>query len=162
MPIGAQSNAEAYRLKTQGTHSHLAAVLLTCCCWGGAPWFVAQRIAQATCKDNHQAGVPSHPDIVNLSRIGTEGEHSGNVRRDAFVSFKPRDGSVQLQYVLTPVLKTKATERLEPAWIWVPMILPNLLFDSLYHTYPKKFRSMLGDGLEKFWSQVAWGNMVQN
>ena len=162
MPYGAQSNAEAYRLKTTGTHSHLAAVLLHCCCWGVAPWSVAQRIAQAACADNHQAGVLTHPDVVNLSRIGTSGEYSGNVRRDAYQLFKPRVGAVELQYVLTPVMQTKATERLGPAWIWVPMILPNLLFDSLYHTYPKKSRSMLGDGLEKFWSQVAWGNMVQN
>ena len=163
MPIGAQSTSEAYhRLKLRGIECMLVSVLLQLTCWGLVPWSVAQRIAQAACEDNVRSNVTSHPDLLNMSRIGTEGAHSGNVRRDAMVQYKPRpELEGILQPVIVPCMKTKAIDRIEPAWVWLPIILPNLLFDTLYHSYPKKFKGCLGDGLEAFWSKVTCETRVQ-
>ena len=156
MPYGAQSTAEAYsRLKLKGTESSLVALLLSLSCWGLISWSIAQRISIAVVEDNNRADVFSHPDLVNLSRLGASGLHSGHVRRDAMVLYKPSPELVKLQPVLVPCLKTKAVDRTEPAWVWMPMILPNLLFDSLFHGYPKNFKTFLGDGLEKFWADVT-------
>ena len=152
----AQSTAEAYsRLKLKGTESNLVNLLMSLSCWGLISWAIAQRIAIAVCEDNSRADVSSHPDLVNLSRLGNQGQHTGHVRRDAMVLYKPSPELVKLQPVLAPCLKTKAVDRTEPAWVWMPMILPNLLFDSLFHGYPKQFKSFLGDGLENFWAKVT-------
>ena len=151
-----QSTADAYHQKLlSGTESKFVSVLMQLVCWGQVQWSVAQRLVAAQCEDNDAAGVRSHPDLQKLAGIGKSGAYSGNVRRDGLTQYKPSSWIQQiLQFISVPVMKTKSLDRMEADWIWLPIILPNLLFEALYKGYPQKFASFLGEGLEAFWAQV--------
>ena len=151
-----QSTGDAYHQKLlSGTESKLVSVIMQLTCWGSIQWSVAQKIAAAQCEDNDVAGVTSHPDLKKLAGIGKSGAFSGNVRRDGLVQYKPSSWIQRaLQFIYVPVMKTKALDRVEPDWLWLPIILPNVLFEALYKGHPQKFASFLGDGLETCWAHV--------
>ena len=155
LPFATLVMEQAY-LKRQfsGTKCHLASALIDCAVWGLMHWSIVQKLALAQCKDNEAMGVFTHPDLCDLARLGCSGAYSGNIRRDAMSKIKALPGVVEAQLISVPCFATKSLNRLEAMMVDVPIILPNLLLESLYQHFPNKFRAALGPGLRQFWDKV--------
>ena len=133
---------------------HMVDTLIDCAVWGLLHWSVCQRIAKSQCVDNEALGMQSHPALLEMAQLGCGGMYSGNVRRDAFVKFRPNAAVVKPQMIKLPCLATRALDRMLPMEINVPIILPNLLFESFHKHFPVKFQACLGGGLRSFWDSV--------
>ena len=88
-----------------------------------------------------------------LAKLGTHGRYSGNVRRDALKNFPPAIGNPETYDILVPIMKTKGDQSY-PTMSWIPIIMPNLLFEAIYKWFRPVFDRFLGAGLEQFWNQV--------
>ena len=131
----------------------LADLLVDMCSWGFIQWSFAQSVAERHCRDNISYGQWNHPSMRKLAKLGKHGQYSGNARRDALKNFPPAIGNPETYDILVPIMKTKGDQSY-PTMSWIPIIMPNLLFEAIYKWFRPVFDSFLGAGLEQFWNQV--------
>ena len=117
------------------------------CDWGIMHWSVAQSLTDALVADNADYNQWTHPDVRAIARLGNSGKNTGHVRRDAMLRFPVAEGTPQPLDVNIPVMRTKMAH-LHPSSDDVPIMMPNLLFESMYRYFRPYFNKLLGSGLE--------------
>ena len=135
-----------------GTDSHLASILQLLCVWGELSWSVGQQIARAAELDAEEFMFGLHPAVKSFARLGTSGIYVGNVRRDGMRTFKPIEGLSRPLMVRLPFQTTKTKTVVSEADF--PLILPSVLFEDLFRNFHRKFVSMFGQGVRKFWDSL--------
>ena len=126
-----------------------------CCAWGQLHWSVAQRLAQAIEEDANAVGNFVHPDVQRIASLGSYGRYSGNVRREALTRFKPLPNLAKPLLARVPIIRTKASNHFAPDFMDLPILLPCDIFESLSRYFPRKFQSLLGNGIQQFWGKVS-------
>ena len=110
-----------------------------------------QQIAMAASKDGL-----AHPDVIKLSKLGSEGRWANNVPRD-FLSKLPKG---TMHNAVSTIQVPMKNGGIGNAWSWQPLdiMYPHKVFSILYHSYHEHFESrMVGtfDTLRKFWEVLA-------
>ena len=110
-----------------------------------------QQIAMAASKDGLE-----HPDVIKLSKLGSEGRWANNVPRD-FLSKLPKG---TMHNAVSTIQVPMKNGGIGNAWSWQPLdiMYPHKVFSILYHSYHEHFESrMVGtfDTLRKFWEVLA-------
>ena len=138
----------------QGTTSHLGTLLQLLCVWGEVSWSVGQQIANAAKMDATEFALGIHPMVDMFAKLGTFGIYVGNVRRDAMRAFKPVVGLSPPLLVRLPFKHTKSVDSVLITEMDFPILMPSVLFEDLFQHFTRKFLSMLGAGVERFWNSL--------
>ena len=142
------------RNRLEGTNSHFALLLQNLCVWGEISWNAGQRLAYAAQLDADEFDFGIHPLVSAFAKLGTSGIYTGNVRRDAMKTFKISNGLSAALQVRLPYKLTKAVGKSRLQEAEFPIILPSVLFEDLFRNFQRKFVSMLGQGVRKFWESL--------
>ena len=134
-----------------GTESHLASILQSLCVWGQPSWSLGQKIARVDEMGAETFMFELHPTVKAFARLGATGIYVGNVRRDGMRTFKAIQGLSQPLMVRLPIKKTNKSVVSEADF---PIIPPSVLFEDLFRNFHRKFISMLGVGVRRFWDSL--------
>ena len=131
--------------------SQLAYLLQQQFAWGTMSATSLQAIALAAVEDGLD-----HPDVVELSRIGSSGMHKGNCRRDLLRSISSA-GTVKVPeptFFDIPVQPFKDRSGRVQSSIKHPILLPHELLHAMATTYPDHLASLEGVSTKEFWSKL--------
>ena len=92
--------------------------------------------------------------MSQFAKLGTSGIYVGNVRRDAMRTFKPAAGLSPPLSVRLPFKRPKALDSEIITEMDFPILMPSVLFEDLFQHFHRKFLSMLGAGVERFWNSL--------
>ena len=140
--------------KLSAHKSQFANLLLTWSLWGEISCSRCQQLAHAAEQDATAFGLPIHPDVGKLAKLGASGQYVGNVRRDALRCYKPNQGLSTPLWLKLPFWDTKAVDARLPTDMQFPLILPAVLFEDLYLNFRRKIQDMLGAGTRAFWDSM--------
>ena len=131
-----------------GVGCPLALALANDVWWGRLVPRKAQRYARLAL----ESGTPAHPDLVMLSKLGTDGRHAGNCKRDLISHMKPSLITKSLHPMRLPVKEGTEDIKYE-TYDFLP---PHALFSALYHEGEETFTDeILGgdrENVPKFWA----------
>jgi hypothetical protein len=96
-----------------------------------------------------------HPEVNDLFKLGTSGEHIGNCRRDLFGKYKNyKDLPKPTRVKNVPYIETKdGVDVLK--YTEYPIIFPHQTMDCLHDNFKEIFDNMMGMGPEQFWAEVT-------
>ena len=127
--------------------SSLARILRQQFAWGTMPASTVQAIAQAARDDGLE-----HPEINDLSDIGTAGIWANNCRRD-LLRLLQRDKQIQVpkpKYFNVPFKDRKGTIKT----MQHPILLPHELLHAIATKYPEHFASLQRVSCRDFWRKL--------
>ena len=137
------------------TKSHTATLLVSLFGWGVISAALGQRIAEAVVFDIEASGGEAPGNLHKLASLGASGMCSRNCRRDLWRWLRPELASLPEPLgIRVAYAKSRSTARHLIEYLTLPVMLPNLLLETIYQSFPEYFQTTLGQSLDWFWSQV--------
>lgn len=133
--------------------SSLANLLLGDFFWGEMTAPAVQRIAAAACKDFETAGAIVPEDLKILASLGSSGRYPGKINGQIHAKFAPAKQLPSPTAFQMPFLAKPGS--LVAKFFTTHIFLPHILFSSLYHDFPVKFKKFVCESQERlrlFWS----------
>ena len=100
-------------------------------------------------------GLPLHPRLERLAKLGASGMYSGNIRRD-FYTMLTSTVACMLEplWIRIPYITQKGAQGSETQWQSLPIIMPNVLIEHIWKHFPGYFYHLIGSDLERFWKSI--------
>ena len=137
--------------------SVLAERLVEVWSWGQIFSPLVQWLAEGSLEDLRAVGSSADlilPDLAKLASIGTTGEWSGNTRRDLLSTVLPTVMLPKPLPIRVPFVRNIGPYT-DVSFTDAAIMMPNELFDALYHHYRHFFNSFVANNLVDFWQGVA-------
>jgi hypothetical protein len=136
--------------------SKLAGALIDLWSWGALSAPMLQMLASAAACDVQAARDHGlhFVDLDNLARLGAHGQFPNNTRRDLMRSLSSTAHQPTPLLVRIPYVNHKADKNLVQ-YTDVPVLMPNELFDCMFHHFRPHFDTLLQGDLSAFWRNVS-------